>query len=135
MIVENKNIALKIANDYLLLTAKTVNNFGHSIYVPPDSLPIRITLKSLNRRLARHGSIKRIPTPWSDYIEITPNSYCTRNYSLNEIFAFHGGYHDYTLRFYNGYFYPDEKTYHELGFVELEFSWSSPIDYANLRVD
>lgn len=135
MIIQKQNIALEVLPDYLLLKSEETNSFSHSIYTPPNATPIGVTLKASNEELSILGPTRRRPTTWSDFIEIKPNTSYTKEYLLHQIFAFHGGCHDYVLRFYNGFFYPDERTYHELGFVELEFSFYSSIDYANLRVD
>lgn len=126
-------IALQFSYDSLILINSFTNNSPHTVYLAPKgSLPVGIIHCQSREELEKQwhpGSGLRKPYTLDEYQKVLPYNTHKEVFELHKEFYFLFGCHDYKLIFYNGYFYPDDKEYHELGTTTLEFSWCNPIEH------
>ena len=126
-------IEIQSSYDSLVLVDSFKNNSPHTIYLAPKgSLPAAIIHRQSGEELEeqwRPGFGLRKPYTLDEYQKIPPHATHKEIFELHKIFYFFFDCHDYTLVFYNGYFYPDNKDFHELGIMTLEFSWCNPVKH------
>lgn len=126
-------IELQFSYDSLILIESFKNNSPHTVYLAPKgSLPIGIIHCQSGEKLEkqwRSSSGLRKPYTLDEYQKVLPYTTHKRVFELHKIFYFLFGCHDYILKFYNGYFHPDDKVYHELDIATLEFSWCNPVQH------
>lgn len=126
-------IEIQSSGDSLILIKNFKNNSPHTVYLAPKgSLPVKITHCQSDEELEEQwnpSSGLRKPYTLDEYQKVLPYATHKEIFELHNIFYFLFGCHDYILEFYNGYFYPDDKVYHELGITTLEFSWCNPVQH------
>lgn len=117
------------SKDAVIVTEKVTNNLSHSIYLPPEAVPIGVYRIKDNFELPEIGlQISRQPYDLSEFIEVLPQQSYKTHHPLNKIYGFPQGCYDYQMRMSTGYFYPDEKSVVNLGVENKEFTWCNLID-------
>ncbi len=124
------SLDLKTKDNSVTLVSKTYNGLNHSIYLPPNRLPFTVVEQKSGLELPVLGlQINRIPYHWNEFIEIKAKTTYKEVFKINDLIALAFDCQNYQLFFNKGYFYPNQKTFYDLGEEKLDFSWCNPVDH------